>query len=528
MDYGELIYYNKPTGSAVAQYNGNISQFAYNGQKMDSTFSIADTTHNVVTYTYDNLNRLTKSLSSLTHPKSDETISYDLEGNIKSLSRTGNDVASYTYTYPGQSNQMDSVRNGSYAKHIYQYDANGNTNLDSLLTIHYNLLDLPDTIKNGSTIIATYYYDATGNKLRDVSTSFGSWDYVAGVVYSNERIDFVTTEEGRAFLNVDSTYHYAYDLKDYLGNARASYGLGASYSLLYIQENDYYPFGLSIQYGSNSNNRYLYNGKEKQFDLANKYDYGARFYDPVVGRWMEVDPLAEISRKINPYNYGDNNPIRFIDPDGMAADSVTYTGAAAVSAFEEFRFFNKKSQQDGGLGDKKKNDDNENETLGDMAWQNAPKLKPLEGFWAKLGYALNGRSFNHISYDSDGNPIGYTPLTGSPDLISGPVGEINELTHSVYLARDFEGEVEYVGITNNLARRAAEQLAAKGIQIRSLMENLRPEDARAVEQVLIEIHKLGKNGGTLLNKINSIAESNPKYAQAIQRGYELLQWIGYK
>ena len=129
-----------------------------------------------------------------------------------------------------------------------------------------------------------------------------------------------------------ANYIRQYNITDHLGNTRAVVNQSGTIE----QSTDYYPYGLTFNYNNLNKNRYLYNGKELQNqslagEFFGMYDYGARFYDPVIGRWMGVDPLAQKYSNISSYTYVANNPVYFIDPDGR---EVKPGGAAELTMIQ--------------------------------------------------------------------------------------------------------------------------------------------------------------------------------------------------
>jgi len=89
-----------------------------------------------------------------------------------------------------------------------------------------------------------------------------------------------------------------------------------------MEVNTYYPYGmiipdLSIPAWQDKKNYYKYNAKELQEELNLQWlDFGARMYDPVVGRWWQPDRYAEKYYHLSPYSYAANNPINVIDVNG--------------------------------------------------------------------------------------------------------------------------------------------------------------------------------------------------------------------
>ncbi|MCK9421794.1 MAG: RHS repeat-associated core domain-containing protein [Bacteroidales bacterium] len=331
------------------QYNGNIAcvNWATNRDQLKSAY----------VYGYDDLDRLTNAEyyhgngNGYLHDGSfdEKNITYDKNGNILQLDRYGANsqkIDELRYTYLSDKNQImyvtDSIGDvpnvidypGSTSTgQSFFYDANGNmvksTDKEMNAPIVYNYLNKPELLDFGYGEKIRYIYDGAGNKLAKMvmdgnALPESSLIYAGNFVYNwNGVLQYILTSEGR-IVHEDGFYRQEYFMKDHLGNTRAMYTQAAPGLPQVAGYQHYYPFGMQIEALCQTStadlpNNHLYNGKELQPEYGLQwYDYGARFYDPQLGRWHSVDPMAEKSRRWSPYTYGMDNPIRFIDPDGKS------------------------------------------------------------------------------------------------------------------------------------------------------------------------------------------------------------------
>ncbi len=215
------------------------------------------------------------------------------------------------------------------------------------MAVQYNLLNLPYIVQfaDGNQIVN--HYDALGNRYRTtyhtrkvpvevpLSTilsgtgnlllySITTHATSGNLRYESSdngplRLGYVFNSEGYFRYSDDGGYSPFYYIKDHLGSIRETYSYDVDSGRQCVQRMQYYPSGLPWDSNYNASEQpYKYNGKEfVEMSGLNEYDSQARWYYTSICRTTTIDPLAEQYYDISPYAWCGNNPVGFVDLDGM-------------------------------------------------------------------------------------------------------------------------------------------------------------------------------------------------------------------
>jgi len=315
-------------------------------------------------YSYDNMGNLL-SLSR----EGDMTSS--LKGIVDNLSMTydGNMLASVSDSAPAPSvTGSADFRDGASMAVEYTYDRNGNMTSDlnrRISSVSYNRQNRPARIKHsGGTETFTYLPDGTKRERTALGKdwSLSRTEYRGNLVCADDSLKYILFDGGLIAMD-GSSPEYLFFLRDHLGSVRVV----ARPDGKVVQVNHYYPYGMAFAGGGMSGNAGAHpveggvsvaggsleiGGETGGMELARPgasqpyrflgnelytsnslglYDFNARMYDPALGRFLSVDPMAEGYRHLSPYAYCAGNPVVYADKDGQVIGRVV-VGAVVGAA----------------------------------------------------------------------------------------------------------------------------------------------------------------------------------------------------
>ena len=235
-----------------------------------------------------------------------------------------------TYTYDAVGNRTDSgavIQPGNrmtqIAGYSYTFDADGNviTRVGGGVsqTLYWNSINQLDSVATSNNGMIRFYYDGFGRRTRKGIPNF-AWNYhYSGMqLYADSKDDagivhvykyYPGTDEVVSVTDWDKTYHFT---KDASGNVT-----GAINEELGTASNSYKytPFGQIESSTEGFSNAIRFKGRYQDGETG-LYENRARYYDPVAGRFISQDPIG-LAGGINPYAYGENDPMNMSDPFGL-------------------------------------------------------------------------------------------------------------------------------------------------------------------------------------------------------------------
>lgn len=264
------------------------------------------------TMSYDGLHRL-KTAGGLWGNYGYE---YDPINNLRQ--RTGG-AGTLTYAYNASNNRVASITRGTTTLRSFSYHATGRTLSDGARTYSWNELDQITAI----TGTANYAYDGNGRRIKTIKatgdTEYALYTQAGALVYVDrpdaEKATVHLQLGGRPLVDITldngSPSSTLYLHADLLGSPRRA----TSSSGQNVYREHYAPYGEKL---NNVNFRIGYTGHANDYDTGLVYAQ-ARYYDPLVGRFLSIDPVGftDDPFTFNRYGYANNSPYSFIDPNGM-------------------------------------------------------------------------------------------------------------------------------------------------------------------------------------------------------------------
>ncbi len=281
--------------------------------------------HNIVTdvtydYTYDELHRLLSETSDGAYPTINYT--YNVIGNIMSKTYGAN---SYAYTYDTTRKHAVANINFNGNNYAYTYDGNGNMTAGPDFTdptqtatraITYNADNLPTNIAwtKAATVTSAFTYDGSGTRVKKTIQG-GSTTWYIGSHYEKKDstyTKYIFAGGTRIAKVTTSGYHILHS--DHLGSStiitESSGGV--------VESTEYNPFGTTRTHSGATLTNYKYTDQELDPETG-LYNYGARYYDPMIGRFISPDPIVQAPfnpQSLNRYSYCINSPLMYVDPSG--------------------------------------------------------------------------------------------------------------------------------------------------------------------------------------------------------------------